>query len=472
MLALGALLLLVPLFRASNRPLPLLVVELIGLGLLLHALRLPTRRFTLPRGLWWAMGLLLLLPLLQLLPLPAFLWAGLPGRQTYLEALQAAGVEPGSRPLSLIPHATEQALLRLIPPVAVFLSAVTLPTEQLRRLALLLLAMAAAQALLGLLQVGDGADSALRLGNRFMGDSAVGTYVNRNHLAGLLIMTLPIALGLLAAAVGRPTRDLDTMSFRQRLARLGGLRYHRLVIHAALALVILVGLVFTRSRAGIGLGMLGILLSAGLFARRLGGRNVYGLLGTVLALGLAAALEIGLAPVLERFSASDPLEDERWEINTATLRAIGEFFPLGSGMGTYPEMFRRFQPQTITGFINRAHNDFLEWLSGGGLPMAVALLLLLWEYCRRWPRVLADTTWSSFHFIQVGAGLGLLLIGLHSLVDFNLHIPANAVYFALLAALFWHPHQPAPRRRRRRRGGTPAEPPPPLAPTTPNPFAD
>ena len=471
-LVLGLLLLFVPLFRASNRPLPLLVAELLSLGLLLYTLRFPPQRLPLPRGLWLAGGLILLVPLLQLLPLPGGLWQHLPGQAHYYQALQTAGVVPDTRPLSLIPYATEQAWLRLLLPIAVFLVAIGLPTERLRRLGLLLIAMAAGQALLGLLQIGDGADSPLRFGNRLMGDSAVGTYVNRNHLAGLLIMSLPMVLGMLAASVGRGDTDSSEHTLRQRLASLGGLRYHRLLIYAALTLVILIGLVFTRSRAGIGLGMLGILLAAMLFAHRLGGRNVYGLLGTVLALGLVAAVEIGLAPVLERFSGADALDDERWEINAATLHTIGEFFPLGSGMGTYPEVFRRFQPQTVPGFINRAHNDFLEWLSGGGLPIAVALVLILWEYCRRWPRVLDGEAWTRFHFLQVGAGLGLLLIGLHSLVDFNLHIPANATYCALLAALFWHPYQPPAQRRRRRRAGALPEPPPASSEAIPNPFAD
>lgn len=472
--ALGLLLLLAPLFRAGNRPLPLLAIELICVGLLVFYLAKPYTSVNLPKGVQLALAILVVLPLLQLLPLPPTLAMVLPGHGSYHEALRLVGHNPGWRPLSVIPHATEQAWLVLLPPLTMFLLASRLHSASLRWLSLVVIGMASAQALLGLMQVGGGADSPLRLGNLAMGDSAVGTYVNRNHLAGLLIMALPMVLGLLSACLNGHSEPNKPRSIRQHLATLGSSRQQRLFVYSVVSLVIIVGLVFTRSRAGIGLGMLGILLSAAVFARRLGSSRIIGLLGTVTLLGGILMVQIGLAPVLERFASDDPLQDERWMINTATLHTIGEFFPLGSGVGTYPDVFRRFQPDTVTGFINRAHNDYLEWISGGGLIMVVVVGLFSWEYLRRWPSILSQQSWSRLHFLQVGAGIGLLLLGLHSLVDFNLHIPANAIYFAFLAALFWHPHHAPIKRRRRRRHSTvptpvPVEPP---QEPVPNPFAD
>lgn len=448
-----------------------MVVECIALGLLVHLLLQPSKLPTLPRSLWIAMGAALSWPLIQLLPLPESLGLTLPGRETYNEALQATGVVPEGWALSLIPHTTEQAWLALLGPMAVFLATGTLTTDRLRLLGGLFLLVVGCQALLGLIQVGDGPDSPLRFGNHLMGSSAVGTYVNRNHLAGLLIMSLPLALGQLTASLSRNRHRSNGQTLRQRLARLGENRYHRLAIYIGLSLLILICLVFTRSRAGIGLGILAVLLATALFARRLGGRSLYGVLALVLALGLAAMVQIGLAPVLERFSADDPLQDERWEINTATLQTMGAFFPTGSGMGTYPAVFRRYQPEGVLGHVNRAHNDYLEWLSGGGVIIALILVLVGWEYSRRWPQILATANESNFGYLQIGAGLGLLLLALHSLVDFNLHIPANAVYFAFLAAIYWHNPQKLVRHRRRRSRG----PKPELSPTAlevRNPFAE
>lgn len=69
------------------------------------------------------------------------------------------------------------------------------------------------------------------------------------------------------------------------------------------------------------------------------------------------------------------------------------------------------------------------------------VVVLLGFYLRQWPRVWVRGGWHTFRFIQVAAGISLLLLMLHSLVDFNLHIPANAVYFAFLAAVFMHRHR-------------------------------
>ena len=131
------------------------------------------------------------------------------------------------------------------------------------------------------------------------------------------------------------------------------------------------------------------------------------------------------------------LEDSRWPIYSATLDGIGEFFPLGSGIGTFPEVFRRFQPGDVPLFVNHAHNDYLEWLFEGGLFAGALVAVFLVLYALRWPQLWTQERWSLLRYLQVGAGIGLLLLGLRGLVDFNLHIPANAIYFAFLAGLFF-----------------------------------
>ena len=67
----------------------------------------------------------------------------------------------------------------------------------------------------------------------------------------------------------------------------------------------------------------------------------------------------------------DPVEEARWKIFDATVQAIGEFFPLGSGAGTFEDVLRRFHPMDLPGgTINRAHNDYLETIVEMGLPAA------------------------------------------------------------------------------------------------------
>ena len=483
-----ALLTFAPLFRAGNRPLPLLVMELAALALLVWRFWSPV-----PAGqpLSWPartfLALLFLLPLAQLLPAPFGLWADLPGRSFYAEALRQTreDADLGWRALSLIPTGTESTWLALLPPLAVFLAAIHLTGEQLLRLVLVFLGIATAEALLGLIQYGGGPDSVFRLGNTLMGDSASGTYINRNHLAGLLEMALPVGLALLAATVGhgRPphasgSRGRRGRTFRQWLARFSVARLNQAALFGAAAMAILLGLIFTRSRAGVSMAMLGILLCTLTFSYRLGGRNVYGLIGTFTAVGVGLASLIGLAPVWSRFTLQDPVEDGRWKIFDAAIQAIGEFFPLGSGVGTFEEVMRRFHPADFPGVtINRAHNDYLEWLLELGLMAALLIAVWLLFYVRQWGRVWKRGEWTPFRFAQAGAGIALFLMMLHSLVDFNLRIPANAVFVAFLAAVFFH-HPPDDERRRssRRREASDESKPPPTYVIPPenqtNPFAE
>jgi hypothetical protein len=70
------------------------------------------------------------------------------------------------------------------------------------------------------------------------------------------------------------------------------------------------------------------------------------------------------------------------------------------------------------------------------LVAAVLAVLLFAVYLRQWLRLAASGSRHSFRFVQFGAGLGLLLLLLHGLADFNWHVPANALYAAFLAGLF------------------------------------
>jgi O-antigen ligase len=452
------LLIFAPLIRGGNRPLALLILELVALVLAAYALWRPRFQQQLSTLLLGMLLLLFVLPLVQLVPLPFTWWASLPGRQDYAQALSQIDhdkILTDLHPASLIPYETEAAWLALLPPLMVFLVAVGLATRQLQVLIKVFLGVAAAQAILGLIQYGDGAGSVFYLGNEYMAGSAAGTYINRNHLAGLLEMALPLVLALLTATVGhsrqhRSHRRRRKKNLRQRFAHLGELRINQAALYGAVSLAVLLGLVFTRSRAGISLAMLGILLCTLVFSNRLGGKNVYGLVGTLTVIGLSLAVMIGLVPVLVRFAYQDSLADGRWSIFAGVLQGMGEFFPLGSGVGTFMDVFHRYHPQDVPGvLINRAHNDYIEWILENGLVAAVMLVLFTVLYLYQWSRVWCRGTWSIFRFAQVGAGIALLLMALHTFVDFNLHIPANAIFFAFLAAVFFHYSQEEHRHERK-----------------------
>jgi hypothetical protein len=483
---LAVTLVLAPLFRSGQPPLALLVLQLLSVALIVTVLWRPPAGF-LSRREVFGLLLLLLLPLLYLVPIPAMVAGWLPGRDVYLAGFALLDAEVDVLRPSIYPFGTESAFLTLLLPVAVFLGARSLDSHRVMKLVTWVFAIAILQVLLGLMQFGSGKDSGLYLGMEFTNfGSAVGTYTNRNHLVGLIEMLLPVALALFLYSLGRRGRD-RAGGWRRRVSFFGSLRGHVAIGYGALALLLLIGVIFTRSRAGTALTMLGVLLVTIAFSRRIGGDNVYGPAGTIVAVAVGLGIVIGLAPILDRFAQMDPMEDSRWVLFSATIDGIGAFFPLGSGPGTYAAVFPAFQSLELgRWFVNYAHNDYLQWLFEGGLLVGLVILVLLGLYFFQWGKVWTGDAWSRFRFVQVGAGIGILLLLLHELVDYNLHMPANMVFFAFLAGIFFSDpdREPATAGRRRRRrtpdlaarapevAPAPVRPASPAADQIPNPFLD
>ena len=223
--------------------------------------------------------------------------------------------------------------------------------------------------------------------------SAYGTYPNYDHFAGFLEMALPLVLALLIAHIDfgsqRATGRQRSQNLRKRIAQLfaSGIRFNTVAIYTGAALAILLGLIFSRSRTAIALTMLCILLCALIFGSRVGGQRSSRLVTLLTVIGFALALEIGLAPVLARFADGGLVNHTRLSIFAGTIQGIREFFPFGSGLGSYPAVFRRFQPGDVPYFVNHAHNDYLEWLFEGGLATAVLMLAFLTLYVLRWREI-------------------------------------------------------------------------------------
>ena len=440
-----AFVLAAPLYKGGNRALPLLALELAAIALL-FALALRRARGVpyppLPRLVVAALAILVLYPLLQLVPLPESWWRALPGRSDYAALIDAfAGPDAGgaSRAISLVPAATRYGWLAMLPPLAAMLAVRALAPGQVVTLLAAMTVLAGLQGLVGLLQVAGGDGSILYLGNRDTYGTATGTFVNRNHLAAMLAMTLPVVVGLVL--------------YQRRRGRRGGLWRdasganlvaQRAIVFASAALVLLC-LVFTRSRAGIAFALVGLACSSILLARaRVGTAHARLVVGGLVVVGLAIAALIGLAPVLERMEPGElRLSGEgRLALYAATLRAAVEFLPFGSGLSTYAAVFPRFQHDVGGAYYDYAHNDYLQLVVETGLAGAAAIALLLAAYAGRMIELVLRGSDRSFTLLQIAAGVGLLPVVLHGTVDFALHMPGNAVWFAALAGVMLHPGAP------------------------------
>ena len=428
-----------PLVRGGNRPLALLALEAAGLvALVAIAWTRGAPEPPIPATLRWGIAILVAAPLAQLVPMPASWWAALPGHEAYQRVLALAGGGDGWRALTINAAATQYAGLALIPCIAIFLAVRAQPRRRVRTLALVFVAVAVAEATLGILQVGAGRDSILALGNPYGGGSATGTYINRNHFAGLMAMALPVLLAFWAVETLPP---VDERGERLREhPRHADARLARRIAWSLVIVLVLGALLLTRSRAGIGCGLAAFAAASLGLVWNAGSLRVRVLLGVVSALALALAGYVGLTPILERFAPGDLSMgyESRLGIGLAAIRAGLDFLPFGTGLGTFADVFRRYQSESITGFVDHAHNDYAEAFLELGVAGVAVVALFAIAYLARWGAIAGRRVSRTLGYLQVSAGFALLALAAHGAFDFNFHIPANAIAFAFLAGVFFH----------------------------------
>jgi O-antigen ligase len=428
-----------PIIRGGNRPLPLAILECAGIALIAVLAWNPGRAaFTgLPATFTWGAALLIFVPLLQLVPMPIAWWAALPGHEPFARVLETAGQATGMRGMTLHPLATQYSWLVLVPCVAVFLAVRQLERREMRRLAMVFVTVACLEAVLGVLQAGSAQGSAFSLGNPYGGGGATGTYINKNHFASLMAMALPVVVALWAIEL------LPAVTHRGEVLREhprhADMKFALRALFSAIVVVLLLALLLSRSRAGIGAGFLAFGLAIFALVWRAATMQVKAALAVVAATAILFGAYIGLTPVLERFAPDTvSLEYEgRAALTIATLQAALDFLPFGSGLGTFADVFRHYQSGRLVGFADHAHNDYAEIILELGVAGMAVIVLLGVAYVARWRSVLRDRRSRRMRFLRIAAGLGMLAMLVHAAFDFNFHIPANAIAFSMLAGMFF-----------------------------------
>jgi O-antigen ligase len=239
-----------------------------------------------------------------------------------------------------------------------------------------------------------------------------GSYVNRNHYAGLLEMLVPIPL---VVSMGHLVR--------------GGMR-----ALLAFCTVLMASTIFlSRSRGGMIAFLLQIVLFAALtlFQRR-NTRVAIGLVALCI-LVLVFLVFIGKEQALGRLGDLDP--GIRLNMTKDCLRMFAHRPVLGWGLGTFPTVYPSYRTFYTNLFINEAHNDYAQLLVETGL---LGFILMLWFLVRLYGHTWATSRRWEFKWdgaLSLAALLGCSGILCHSFVDFNLQVPANAALFYVLCAL-------------------------------------
>jgi len=400
-----------------------MVLQLIGIALIAWAATARNVPALAPPARW-LFGIILVglaLVALQLIPLPASVWPSLGGREALARGYALLGMPVPALPVSLAPYDTLSALMALLPAVGMLCAIVRLQAYRASWLVAALMAGTFCGILLGILQVssGDPERSSWYLFEEANFGVATGFFANANHMATLLVVSLPFLAALVSA--GR---------------RLSGQRYSALVaVCAGTVLVVVVGIILNQSLAGYLLALPVLAASAAIMmppASRFRGMAI--LLAIV---GLAAAfgaLELSSIRAQAFNVQASTSVQSREEIFKTTVAATRDFLPFGSGIGTFSRVYDLYEnPDRVTPtYVVHAHNDYAELALETGLPgIAILVGFLLWwgAAVRRAWRMTDGSPYVR------AASIASAAILVHSLVDFPLRTAAIGASFAMCIAL-------------------------------------
>lgn len=409
------------------------VVQLAAVGLLavLAVRAIETGR--LPTALWPGIIALaiVLLPLVQLIPLPPSLWTLLPGRAPFAATFHTAAIPLPWLPISLDPAATWRTTVSLLPPLAVFLATVNVGFAARRSMSLVLIGFGVASVLLGLAQLAQGPSSPLRFFPITNVEASVGFFANRNHYAALLYSLVPMSAAWLVGfyETGRRQRVFGSI--------VGALVYVTLILGIGMSL----------SRAGVALAALatfGGLLIASVRSRH--HRLARGALALVLGASFLGVLLVVQFASFDLFDRLDQgvLSDLRFPIAEITIAAARPFQPFGSGLGTFEAVYRMAEvpDALLASYINHAHSDWLElWLEGGWAVIAMLFAFLVWALTAGVRVWMADVSHGTLvdRALAWAATVTITLLALHSAIDYPLRTTAIMVVFAYCCALLVPP---------------------------------
>ena len=268
------------------------------------------------------------------------------------------------------------------------------------------------------------------------GFPASGSFVNRNHFAGLIAIAFSLGLGLLYPAARVRERNIAGTGHRVRRAFELMMGWQAVVVTALLILA--ASLIFSQSRGGMGalLGGLAVVTAAGAMLRA-DAHAERRLLLVVALVAAAAAAWLGTGGLAQRWGGVGEEGRERLEVWRDTLRMVGDHPWFGVGADNYRWVITAYRgaaldrPATVT----HAHNDYLELLAEQGLvgatlvglPLLLVLARVLDGYRTRREPLLVGLLFGS-----LAAATGFLL---HAAVDFTFQVPANAAWFFVVLGI-------------------------------------
>ncbi len=368
------------------------------------------------RALRWLAVLMAIIAVLQFVPLPLSLWSALPGRAQIAQELAIVGVRPNPAFVTLSYHETIASLVWLLPAAAMALVAMCLQRLPLRNVALVIVAAALVGIVIGLAQFAGGQQSPAYIYDYTTRGASVGFFANANHMVTMLLASLPFL----------------SATTRSYIAERPGHRFELVMAWAGVSAFILLGIALARSLTGFALAAPVLALSALI---------LFPQLGRFLKLALIPALVLGVVLVgltgegQKLLSGEGPVsERSRQQMFVTSVEAARSFWPVGSGLGTFREVYDDFEDGDAAGefYVHHAHSEYLELVVELGLAGLVGIIAFL-----AWWGARLIAVWrmgGGGPFVQAAAiASGVIL--LHSAWDYPLRTAAISVMLALCCAI-------------------------------------
>jgi len=371
---------------------------------------------------------------LQLIPLPvAFLRAMSPARFALMQA--TASLEkshPAAATLSVVPSLTAEYLLT----VAAYILLLFLIRDFTVRLNSTpwcstwpLLLVGGSEAALGFFQATSGTAQG----------AVAGTYASYDHYAGLLEMILPLAVAYGIAVLQRE---------RLRHESPAGPAVKACALFGC-ATLLLIGIIYSLSRMGFICALASLFIVASMSLSLRGWRVEYEdksrklrtwlLAGTVGVTVILAFIFLPTDPLVSRFSdlaRTDQISaDTRLQIWRDTVSLVKAYPLFGCGLGAYESSFLRFKTAAPMNTVDYAHNDYLQVLAELGIAGFCAGLLFVLHLVRRTIRGALYAHSIDERYLAIGCSAAMIAMLLHSIVDFNMYVPVNAMVFAWIAGI-------------------------------------
>lgn len=384
---------------------------------------------------------LFILIFIQIIPLPSFLVKIFSSNTyTYLKNFSPDFENIKFMSLSIIPSHTLYEGLELLSYFLLgFLIVKTVKERrQIMKIFYVLFAIGIFEAFYGLVELNRTNPRILFFAKIYNLDSVTGTFINRNHLSGYLEMILPLAIGIMIARIN--FFSFSGLRWREKLLMLSEKNFSTNLLIFLGIIIIAMGIVFSKSRSGVFIlvftFMLMFELTVLFFRRSETGRKwIKSFLVISFLFITIISLYIGIGATFERFSLNKLLSENRPVYWANTIGIFKDFPVFGSGLGTFPSLYPDREEGGKIVRLFHAHNDYLEYLSEIGVIGMILLLGGVFFVLVKSFIVWRERRYHEIKGISLGGIVAIFCILLHSITDFNLHIPANMLLFSVVLSL-------------------------------------